>query len=57
MLGAHDEKKKPEIESAESKTSPPSGPPERPVHDPQIEEFVRDQHRSMPGAGIEKGMQ
>lgn len=22
------------------------GPPERPIHDVQIEEFVRDQHRS-----------
>ncbi|PHH83409.1 hypothetical protein CDD82_1343 [Ophiocordyceps australis] len=27
------------------------GPPNRPTHDPNIEEFVRDQHRSkMPGA-------
>ncbi|KAM0347939.1 hypothetical protein ACHAPU_004438 [Fusarium lateritium] len=24
----------------------PSGPPERPHHDDQIEDFVRDQHRS-----------
>ncbi|KFA62151.1 hypothetical protein S40285_01636 [Stachybotrys chlorohalonatus IBT 40285] len=32
-------------EKQESKPQPP-GPPERPVHDPKIEEFVRDQHRS-----------
>jgi len=24
-----------------------SGPPDRPDHDPQIEEFVRDQHKSI----------
>ncbi|KAF3770886.1 hypothetical protein M406DRAFT_245147 [Cryphonectria parasitica EP155] len=28
------------------------GPPERPVHDVQIEEFVRDQHRSQNGDGM-----
>ncbi|KAI1404511.1 hypothetical protein F4819DRAFT_107931 [Hypoxylon fuscum] len=33
----------------QSKTTPSkhiSGPPERPLHDQHIEEFVRDQHRS-----------
>ncbi|GAB0139262.1 hypothetical protein EsDP_00007473 [Epichloe bromicola] len=30
----------------------PPGPPERPDHDPSIETFVRDQHKSMP-RGIE----
>jgi hypothetical protein len=37
------EEKKPEQKVEEVK---PSGPPERPHHDTQIEEFVRDQHRS-----------
>lgn len=39
--------------------SPPSqteskvpGPPDRPHHDTQIEEFVRDQHRSRKGDGM-----
>lgn len=31
------------------------GPPERPVHDVQIEEFVRDQHRSKPEDGAVAG--
>ncbi|KAF5001384.1 hypothetical protein FGRMN_1080 [Fusarium graminum] len=30
----------------------PSGPPERPHHDDQIEDFVRDQHRSQGVDGI-----
>ncbi|KEY73290.1 hypothetical protein S7711_01409 [Stachybotrys chartarum IBT 7711] len=37
-------------EKHESKPQPP-GPPERPVHDPNIEEFVRDQHRSKTETG------
>jgi hypothetical protein len=37
------EEKKPEQKVEEVK---PSGLPERPHHDTQIEEFVRDQHRS-----------
>jgi hypothetical protein len=42
MLGKED--KPAEEPAVESK--PPSGPPVRPHHDTQIEEFVRDQHRS-----------
>ncbi|KAL2268598.1 hypothetical protein VTJ83DRAFT_3444 [Remersonia thermophila] len=29
-----------------SSTEKPPGPPHRPIHDSQIEEFLRDQHRS-----------
>ena len=36
-------------ESAPEDPAPAPGPPERPHHDAQIEEFVRDQHRSRPG--------
>lgn len=32
--------------SAPGKDTQASGPPDRPHHDTQIEEFVRDQHRS-----------
>ncbi|KAH0533053.1 hypothetical protein TsFJ059_001669 [Trichoderma semiorbis] len=35
----------PEYKEEEHKEVPP-GPPTRPEHDPQIEEFVREQHRS-----------
>lgn len=33
---------------------PNSGPPNRPEHDTQIEEFVRDQHRSTPIQNLEE---
>lgn len=33
----------------------PSGPPERPSHDPSIAEFVRDQHRSNGEDGLLAG--
>jgi len=36
-------------ESPPKDSTPAEGPPDRPDHDPQIEEFVRDQHRSRPG--------
>ncbi|KAK4114516.1 hypothetical protein N656DRAFT_776669 [Canariomyces notabilis] len=35
-----------EEESEASSSVEPSVPPRRPEHDPQIEEFIRDQHRS-----------
>jgi hypothetical protein len=35
----------------------PPGPPERPNHDPSIEEFVRDQHRSNVEEGLLAGKQ
>jgi hypothetical protein len=41
------ENKKDEVEPTK-----PSGPPHRPVHDTQIEEFVRDQHRSQNIDGV-----
>lgn len=45
MLGVDqkEEKKKPE-----ERQNKPDGPPDRPVHDEQVKEFVRDQHRSRP---------
>ncbi|PHH81024.1 hypothetical protein CDD80_4328 [Ophiocordyceps camponoti-rufipedis] len=42
------EQKAPEAEKVEA---PRAGPPLRPHHDDKIEEFVRDQHRSMDEAG------
>jgi len=42
MLGVEQQQKSPPPQ----KQAPPPGPPERPHHDTQIEEFVRDQHRS-----------
>lgn len=38
-----------------SASQPPSGPPDRPHHDTQIEEFVRDQHRSKTEEGVLTG--
>ena len=36
--------------TSQEQTAPakPPGPPERPQHDTQVKEFLRDQHRSMP---------
>ncbi|KAF4586073.1 hypothetical protein GQ602_005378 [Ophiocordyceps camponoti-floridani] len=42
------EQQAPEPERVEA---PRTGPPHRPHHDDKIEEFVRDQHRSMDEAG------
>ncbi|KAH8908853.1 hypothetical protein BR93DRAFT_966881 [Coniochaeta sp. PMI_546] len=47
LLGKEDKKDEPPAEPAK-----PSGPPHRPVHDTQIEEFVRDQHKSQNIDGI-----
>ncbi|RKU42461.1 hypothetical protein DL546_004128 [Coniochaeta pulveracea] len=41
LLGKEEKKPEPKLEEVK-----PSGPPLRPHHDTQIEEFVRDQHRS-----------
>ncbi|KAH8887447.1 hypothetical protein GQ53DRAFT_844304 [Thozetella sp. PMI_491] len=38
----------PEKAAVPTASGPAPGPPHRPDHDPQIEEFVRDQHRSSP---------
>ncbi|KAK8017592.1 hypothetical protein PG993_013918 [Apiospora rasikravindrae] len=46
VLGA--EKKEAEEKSPEPEHTP--GPPERPHHDVNIEEFVREQHRSKKGS-------
>lgn len=43
LLG--DPKKEEEERQRQNKPAP-GGPPERPTHDLNIEEFVRDQHRS-----------
>ncbi|OIW29787.1 hypothetical protein CONLIGDRAFT_631864 [Coniochaeta ligniaria NRRL 30616] len=47
LLGKEDKKDEQPVEPAK-----PSGPPHRPVHDTQIEEFVRDQHRSQDINGV-----
>ncbi|KAK0752050.1 hypothetical protein B0T18DRAFT_426597 [Schizothecium vesticola] len=33
---------------------PPSGPPDRPAHDPHIAEFLRDQHKSIEITSVEE---
>ncbi|KAK5656296.1 hypothetical protein OQA88_4676 [Cercophora sp. LCS_1] len=48
MLGKQSEPEQPREEK------PAPGPPNRPDHDTQIEEFVRDQHRSTPITSLEK---
>lgn len=48
VLGRQPEEASPPPQ-AESKVP---GPPDRPHHDTQIEEFVRDQHRSRKGDGM-----
>lgn len=47
LLGKEDKKDEQPVEPAK-----PSGPPHRPDHDTQIEEFVRDQHRSQNIDGV-----
>jgi hypothetical protein len=32
----------------------PSGPPDRPAHDPHIAEFLRDQHKSIEITSVEE---
>jgi hypothetical protein len=54
MLGGRD--KEPERQSAPTRENV-SGPPERPEHDAQIEEFIKDQHRSKQVVGIEEPTQ
>ena len=49
LLGKEEKKKD---EAPVEPPTKPSGPPHRPVHDTQIEEFVRDQHRSQNINGI-----
>jgi hypothetical protein len=46
MLGKED-KKEQQVEPTK-----PAGPPHRPLHDTQIEEFVRDQHGSQNIDGV-----
>jgi hypothetical protein len=53
MLGSQNEL---EREQSPANKNPP-GPPDRPVHDTQIEEFIRDQHRSKEVVGIEEPTQ
>jgi hypothetical protein len=48
ILGVQTEKDK---EQHQQQSDVP-GPPERPDHDPSIEEFVRDQHRSKGDDGL-----
>ncbi|KAB5575693.1 hypothetical protein GE09DRAFT_1092966 [Coniochaeta sp. 2T2.1] len=48
LLGKEDKKDEP----ASVEPTKPSGPPHRPVHDTQIEEFIKDQHKSQNIDGI-----
>ncbi|KAK1760861.1 hypothetical protein QBC47DRAFT_356004 [Echria macrotheca] len=50
VLGKHEK----EEHVPEQQTTSKPGPPNRPDHDPQIEEFVRDQHRSMPITSLDE---
>ncbi|KAJ4302181.1 hypothetical protein N0V88_002317 [Collariella sp. IMI 366227] len=47
MLGKEEKEAEPSPETR------PSGPPNRPHHDTQIEEFIKDQHQSKTVIGIE----
>lgn len=49
MLGKEETKE----ESAPAAGTATDTPPKRPHHDTQIEEFVRDQHRSRPGEELQ----
>lgn len=49
LLGKEDKKDEQPAEPAST-----AGPPHRPVHDTQIEEFVRQQHRSQNINGVMK---
>jgi hypothetical protein len=51
MLGGQE--KQPEREVSPAGKEMP-GPPNRPEHDTQIEEFIRDQHRSKKVVGIDQ---
>ena len=46
VLGREDTSSNPPPQS-QGATKQPEGPPNRPHHDPQIEEFIRDQHKSV----------
>ncbi|RDA90052.1 hypothetical protein CP533_2384 [Ophiocordyceps camponoti-saundersi (nom. inval.)] len=46
VLGDQQQQQQEVEEEAAAPTKAQSGPPNRPVHDDKIEEFVRDQHRS-----------
>ncbi|KAL2126407.1 hypothetical protein VTI74DRAFT_969 [Chaetomium olivicolor] len=52
MLGKQEEEPEPSLPEKK-----PPGPPERPHHDTQIEEFIKDQHRSKKIVGMEKPTQ
>lgn len=53
MLGGQE--KDPEGEPSTAETVP--GPPKRPEHDTQIEEFLRDQHGSRKITGVDEPTQ
>ena len=53
ILGSQNEL---EGEQSPANTNPP-GPPDRPAHDTQVEEFIRDQHHSKEVVGIEEPTQ
>ncbi|KAK1829678.1 hypothetical protein QBC39DRAFT_356186 [Podospora conica] len=45
--GGGDDEQQQRDNATPEKTAAPSGPPDRPVHDPHIAEFLRDQHKSI----------
>ena len=51
MLGSQEKEPEGEPSSADKKLS---GPPYRPKHDKQIEEFIKDQHRSKNVIGFDE---
>lgn len=52
MLGSQNE-----LEREQSPAKKPPGPPDRPIHDTQIEEFIKDQHHSKEVVGVEEPTQ
>ncbi|KAK4192982.1 hypothetical protein QBC35DRAFT_482296 [Podospora australis] len=55
MLGSTNETEKNNAATQPEKTVAPSGPPDRPEHDAQIEEFLKDQHHSRKVVGDDQG--
>lgn len=52
MLGASQEKQQESSPAPTGKDIP--GPPDRPTHDTQIEEFIKDQHHSKDVIGVDE---
>lgn len=55
MLGSSGETEKNSNQAQQATAPAPSGPPDRPAHDTQIEEFLKDQHHSRKVVGDDQG--